>query len=119
MECGLREPQDLREYERCCVQVVVAFRGTESLTDARTDAAATLRTIIPDEKNGGLKTWNDAGPNAKRGLNLGPFTCFFRRAIHFGFYRAYRCVVMSMHAPCMCYTEKGSWDEPGMKQVNT
>lgn len=87
-------------WQRCCActQVVVSFRGTESMADVGTDAAATLKTVVPDPATGALRTWADAGKDAKRGLNLGPFNCFFRRSIHSGFYGAYRCDSTLPHA---------------------
>ena len=72
--------------------MVIAFRGTESLRDWRTDVTALLKTVVPDPETGALRTLGDVGRRARgRGLNLGPLNMFFRAMIHAGFYDAYRC----------------------------
>lgn len=73
------------------MQVVVAFRGTESMQDWRTDCAALFKTVVADPATGALRTLGDVSPDARRGLNLGPFNMLFRPMIHSGFYNAYRC----------------------------
>ena len=71
---------------------MIAFRGTESMRDWRTDCVAFFKTIVPDPETGALRTLGDVGRRARgRGLNLGPLNMFFRAMIHAGFYNAYRC----------------------------
>eukprot|EP00892_Ulva_mutabilis_P001937 jgi/Ulvmu1/11744/UM008_0157.1 len=81
-----------------CTQVVVAFRGTESMRDWRTDAAALFATVAADPDTGALRTRRDVGPRGRRGLSLGPLNMFFRPMVHSGFYNAYKSVAAQVRS---------------------
>ena len=54
-----------RHGHRRRAQVVIAFRGTESLRDWRTDVTALLQTVVPDPETGTLRTLGDVGRSAR------------------------------------------------------
>ena len=80
------------------VQVVVAFRGSQSIADWTTDGSFALEAITADPVTGAMRTMKEIANSTSGGIlqEIKKLLPLKDAAVHVGFYYAMRCV--NMHA---------------------